>query len=98
MPREPREAPRFIDSVAVITTAANALLAPLHDRMPVILAEEAYASWLDPDAGVIELGSLLTPAPDALLRYVPVGARVNARREDDGELIEPAGPEVCWSG
>lgn len=97
-PREPLpDAPRFIDSFAIITTAANALLAPLHDRMPVILAEDAYRGWLDPDSGVAELRSMLTPAPDALLRYVPVGARVNARREDDGELIEPAGPEVCWS-
>jgi putative SOS response-associated peptidase YedK len=99
IPKEPLpDAPRFIDSFAILTTASNALLSPLHDRMPVILREEAYGPWLDHDMAVAELRSLLVPAADELLRYVPVGSRVNARYEDDGELIEPAGPEVCWSG
>jgi putative SOS response-associated peptidase YedK len=98
IPKERRpDAPRFIDSFAILTTAANALLRPLHDRMPAILAEDAYGLWLDHETELTELRLLLVPAPDALLRYVPVGARVNARYEDDGELIEPAGPEVCWS-
>jgi putative SOS response-associated peptidase YedK len=92
------DAPRFIDSFAILTTTANALLSPLHDRMPVILPEDAYGRWLDHEAAAAELRALLAPAPEWLLRYVPVGPRVNARREDDGELIEPAGPEVCWSG
>jgi len=98
-PREPLpDGPRFIDSFAILTTAANALLSPLHDRMPVILAEDAYALWLDHETPAAAIKALLAPAPEHLLRYVPVGTRVNARFEDDGELIEPAGPEVCWTG
>jgi putative SOS response-associated peptidase YedK len=79
----------FVDSFTIVTTEANAALKPLHDRMPVVLAPEAYASWLDPDAGQGDLLTLLRPAPEELLRFYPVDRRVNNVRNDDIALIRP---------
>jgi putative SOS response-associated peptidase YedK len=90
---EPPE-PAYIDSFTIVTTEANALLRPLHVRMPVILAPEDCARWLDRGSGVAELKALLKPAPEDLLAYVPVRPRVNAAAPDDAGLIEPAGVEV----
>jgi putative SOS response-associated peptidase YedK len=53
-----------IQTCAIITTAANALVAPIHDRMPVILHREDIAEWLDPALrDVNQLGALLAPYP-----------------------------------
>jgi len=90
---EPPE-PAYIDSFTIVTTEANALLRPLHARMPVILAPEDYARWFDRAASEAELKALLKPAPEDLLAYVPVSPRVNAAQPDDAGLIEPAGIEV----
>ncbi|MGO8914339.1 MAG: SOS response-associated peptidase [Stellaceae bacterium] len=87
-----------VDSFAILTTAANALLRPLHERMPVIVPEAAYARWLDRATVAETLGDLLHAAPDEVLRYVPVGPRVSNWRVDDAGLIEPVGPESVWAG
>jgi putative SOS response-associated peptidase YedK len=56
-------------SCVIITTTPNEEVAPVHNRMPVILAEEDEAAWLNPDETESEaLLSLLRPAPDNLLR------------------------------
>ncbi len=76
-----------IRSFTIIVTDANELLAPIHDRMPVIVAPEDHHRWLrgDPD----EAEALLRPfPPDALLSY-PVTTRVNAPKNDDPGCIEP---------
>jgi putative SOS response-associated peptidase YedK len=71
----------------VLTTRANDLVAPLHDRMPVLLSEEGATRWLSaPDS------SLFAPAPDGWLSPRPVSDRVNAVRHDDPECIAPSGP------
>ena len=90
---EPPE-PAYIDSFTIVTTDANALLKPLHDRMPVILAPQDYPRWLDRGSSEAELKALLKPAPEDLLGYVPVSPRVNAAAPDDAGLIEPLGEEV----
>jgi putative SOS response-associated peptidase YedK len=74
----------------VITTQANALLAPLHDRMPVILPAGSWEAWLDPDRRDVEaLAALLVPAPaDGWLAY-PVDPRVNQARHDEPGNVEP---------
>lgn len=89
-------APDHIDSFTILTTDANDLLRPLHERMPVILPPEAYASWLGPAAAPEALGKLLVAAPNELLRYVPVDRRVNDWRADDAGVIDPTGPETRW--
>ena len=58
-----------VTTFAVITCAANALLAELHDRMPVILDPVDYNLWLDPARGGQEL---LRPCPEAWLEVVPL--------------------------
>jgi putative SOS response-associated peptidase YedK len=73
-----------------VTTEANATIASIHDRMPVILPPEAWGTWLDPnerDRGVLE--ALLVPADDDLLDVRPVSNAVNDVRHDGPELVEP---------
>lgn len=78
------------DSGAILTTAANATVAPLHDRMPVIVPPEAFERWLDVMRyDVRDVVDLLAPAPDDLLEAYPVGTRVNTARDDDPGLIAP---------
>lgn len=76
-----------LDTCTIVTTAANALLAPVHDRMPVIVAPGDYARWIDP--AVADPADVIAPYPPALMRCVPVSARVNSVRHDDPSLIEP---------
>lgn len=77
-----------IESCTIITTSANALLAPIHDRMPVILREDAYDFWLNPS--VQDMGSLqalLLPYDANELVAYPVSKRVNHPKNDDAECI-----------
>jgi putative SOS response-associated peptidase YedK len=57
-----------VDSFTVITTGANGVVAPIHDRMPVILAAHDWDAWLDPEtANPLLLQSMLAPCPDEVL-------------------------------
>ncbi len=76
-----------IESCTIIVTQANALIAPIHDRMPVILAPEDYESWLDPSSG--DGTRLLTSFPAGAMEAFPVSARVGNVKNDDPSLIEP---------
>jgi len=59
-----------VASYTVITTAANGLMAPIHDRMPVILAAKDWAAWLDPDtSNPLLLYSMLRACPDEVLSF-----------------------------
>lgn len=72
----------------IVTTAANELMANIHDRMPLVLDAADVAKWLDPDTALADLKALLVPAPaDEMLAY-PVAPRVNTARNDDPALIE----------
>lgn len=78
-----------VESCAIITTAANALVAELHDRMPAILDLADHDSWLDPTATDPErLTALLRPCPDQWLECYPVGRWVNDPRLDDPRCVE----------
>lgn len=70
-------------SCAVLTTEPNGVLAPIHDRMPVIVARENYARWLEGEE------DLLRPAPDDSIAAYPVGDAVNRAAADFPELIAP---------
>ncbi len=79
-----------LESCTIVTTAPNELLAPLHDRMPVILERGDFASWLDPgvrDAAAVT--PLLRPYPAEEMEAYPVGLRVNNPANDDPDCIEP---------
>lgn len=79
-----------VETCAILTTGANAILAPIHDRMPVIVPPGEYGRWLDPairDPG--SLTSLLAPFPAEGMVAFPVGTRVNAPSNDDPGCVEP---------
>ena len=83
------EAP-WLHTTTVVTTSANGTMRPIHDRMPVILPQSAWAEWLDPNMHDIErLSGLLQPAADDLLTVHPVSTDVNNVRNKGSELIEP---------
>lgn len=80
----------WVRTCTIITGAANALLAPIHDRMPIILERNAWARWLgDEPASRDELLSLLRPFPAERMLAYPVSPRVNSVRNDDAGLIDP---------
>ncbi|MGI8998399.1 MAG: SOS response-associated peptidase [Candidatus Limnocylindria bacterium] len=76
-------------TAAIMTTAPNELLASVHNRMPVILEREALEIWLDPDADLGHVRSLLRPAPCDGLRMWPVSTAVNRVAVDGPELLAP---------
>ncbi|MFQ8430686.1 SOS response-associated peptidase [Amaricoccus sp. W119] len=75
-----------VRSFAVLTCPANAMMAEIHDRMPVIIAPEDYERWLSdtPDPR-----DLLRPYPSAAMRMWPVSTRVNSVRNDGEDLTDP---------
>jgi len=78
-----------LESCAVLVTAANALVAPVHDRMPVLLAPQDYQRWLDPQLEAAAVEPLLVPAPDGALVGYPVTTAVGDPKNDDPGNIEP---------
>jgi putative SOS response-associated peptidase YedK len=79
-----------VDSVAIITTPANRMLMTIADRMPAILAPEAFDLWLDCSAlDALTAAAFLLPAPDDLLEVHEVSSAVNRAANDGPELIAP---------
>jgi putative SOS response-associated peptidase YedK len=79
---------RPLETCTIITTRANELLAPIHDRMPVILPPADYDAWLDVEGtGVEAAKALLRPYPAAAMAAHPVSPRVNNARNDDAACL-----------
>lgn len=77
----------WLVTVSVLTTAATGPLSVIHDRMPVIIAPEGYAQWLDPvRSGDPDFDLLL---PVGALTAHPVSTAVNSVRNNSPELVEP---------
>jgi len=72
----------------ILTTAPNSRVAPLHDRMPVILAPEAEPGWLDTSTPRHRLMDLLAGIPASEMAVRPVGIAVNDARYDGPECLE----------
>jgi putative SOS response-associated peptidase YedK len=82
------EGDRRIASCTIVTTAANAVVAPAHDRMPVILADPAErAAWLDPSLDGQGVAPLLRPLEDGLLHAQRASSRVNAASHDAPDCL-----------
>ena len=82
---------RVLETCSIIVTAANALMKPIHERMPVILPPESYETWMNPAIGdAALLQALLTPYPAQGMKKHPVRTFVNNPRNDGRDLIEPA--------
>lgn len=81
-----------LDSMAILTVAANRAMAAVHDRMPAILAPEKFDAWLDCSSGRAEAASaMLAPAPEDLLEIIEVSRKVNNPRHEGPEVQEPVG-------
>jgi putative SOS response-associated peptidase YedK len=81
-----------IESCTILTTAANEMLRPVHDRMPVILHHTDYDLWLDEDVRKRDLRKeLLQPYPASEMTSHPVSTSINSPRSQGVELIE------CWT-
>ena len=79
-----------IRSCTILTTGANSLVGEIHDRMPVIVAPDAYDVWLDPASEGDELRGLLAPFPEDEMEAYPVSRFVNSPSNNDERCIEPA--------
>jgi putative SOS response-associated peptidase YedK len=89
------ETGEWLRTFTIVTTRPNGFMASIHDRMPVVVPRDAWATWLDPaprDPG--ELRALLEPREDVALAADPVAALVNNVRNDGPELILPVAPEA----
>ena len=85
------EGPEAQETCTIITTAANEVVAPIHDRMPVILDPEREGLWLDP--AVTDLTAVLAclqSRANEQLEIRPVGPLVSSAQNDGPELIQPA--------
>jgi putative SOS response-associated peptidase YedK len=90
---EDRDAPdAWLRTCAIVTTRANDLLARVHDRMPVVLADDTWDRWLDPSFDdVATLESFLAPAPSEWFDTYEVSPRVNHPENNDARLLDPVG-------
>ena len=79
-----------IESCSLITIGPNAVMEPIHHRMPVILATTQYAEWLDASLHETErLNTLLRPFPPEEMEAYPVSLMVNNPRNDQPECVMP---------
>ncbi len=80
----------ILESCAIIVTQANALMRPIHDRMPVILSPDQYDAWMNPKETHVEaLKSLLVPFPSDRMHAYPISSRINTPRKDSQDLLDP---------
>jgi putative SOS response-associated peptidase YedK len=82
-----------METAAIVTTRANRTLSAIHERMPVILAPEAFDLWLNSaDVDATTASALIAPAPDNLLEAYEISTDVNRVANDNPKLIEAVVP------
>jgi len=81
-------------SFTIITGPPNELVKPVHDRMPIVLAESTYSAWLDPTLDGEGAHALLGVPPVGNWIAEPVSTKVNSATQDDASCIEPIEPAV----
>jgi putative SOS response-associated peptidase YedK len=77
-----------LSSFTIITTQANSLVSPIHDRMPVILSKAEEQAWLKLDTDTNQLMTMLNPFPDKQMRLYPVSSAVNSPTVDTAEVLK----------
>lgn len=80
----------LLESCSILTTMANDLMSPIHDRMPVILPSEEFDFWLDRTVtDPIKLQRLFLPYPAVFMTAWPVSRLVNSPTNDSSDCIKP---------
>lgn len=74
---------------AILTTEANDLVAPIHNRMPVILHADDEDDWLNPQLAIEQAQELLVPYPPELITAYEVSAKVNSPKNNAREVLQP---------
>lgn len=88
------EKEEVIPSFTIITTSANRLMEPIHNRMPVILLKENEKVWLDNDLKKEDWLNVLKQYPDDRMTFYPISNSINKRGYDDPSLIKPLADEL----
>jgi putative SOS response-associated peptidase YedK len=88
-PGSPPEA-EPLRTFTIITGPPNEVVAPVHDRMPVIVPREKWKAWLSPETPLEERAAMLRPYPAGEMRAYRISARVSFPANDDPSIIEPA--------
>jgi putative SOS response-associated peptidase YedK len=90
-----------LESCTILTTDANSLMTPIHDRMPVVVPKAAYGLWLDPTVHEVDkLQEILRPFPPEEMEAYPVSTLVNKPSNDVEGCIrravseKPANPSM----
>lgn len=79
-----------LETCCILTTTANTLMRPIHDRMPVILCASEYDQWLDrTTTDPARLSALYAPYPADLLQATPISTAINNPRHDSPDCLEP---------
>ncbi len=78
-----------VETFTLITTGANADMAPIHDRMPVLLDPTTLRTWMDPRSNLASLEGVMQPSPEATLVRHRVSTVVNNARNEAPDCIEP---------
>jgi putative SOS response-associated peptidase YedK len=84
-----KEGGAWLITCAILTTEPNDLLAPIHDRMPVIIAPEHYRSWVDPSTTTDDVQRLVSSFPADVMRTWEIGLLVNDPKADDARILAP---------
>ena len=85
-----------VDTACIVTTTANRVLAPIHDRMPAVIAPEGFDLWLDSArVDTATAVALIVPAPDNLFEAYEISTAVNRAANDSAALIEPVGSQAA---
>ena len=86
---------QVLKSCTVVTTSANEVMSPIHDRMPVILDSAGFEKWLSPEkAEAASLLPLLVPCPPDQLEAYEVDPAVNSVKNNGPQLMDPAGKKT----
>jgi len=79
-----------VESCTILTTSPNSIVEDLHNRMPVIVSEDKYDIWLDPDVTDFSaIRDILKPYDASLMRRYPVSRKLNNSKVDDAEAASP---------
>jgi putative SOS response-associated peptidase YedK len=86
-----RDSGDWLITCAVLTTEPNELVAPIHDRMPVVIRPEDYRAWIAPQTTMEDVRRLTAPLSPEDMRAWEISALVNDPRTDDARVLAPAG-------
>jgi len=79
-----------VQSFAIITTAPNELIKPIHDRMPLIIEDDGLETWLNPDTELKDLLNIMSVYPKNKMRAYEVSRAINNPANDTPDVAEPA--------